>query len=59
MKKDFKEVGHLLYRLGFQLRKENSSTLLFSEDCPANGPCTYVVIDKNTGKLIRRYGGEH
>lgn len=52
---DYSEAGYLLYRLGFQLRKEGKTGLLFSEDCPANGPCNYVLVNKFTGKEIRRW----
>lgn len=43
------------YRLGCQLQKERSRTLLFRCGCPANGPCTYRVIDKYTGRQLRKY----
>jgi hypothetical protein len=44
------------YRLGYQLMKEFSSSLLFRHGCPANGPCDYSLLDKETGKKIMGFG---
>lgn len=40
------------YRLGYQLVKEYQHTLLFRSGCPANGPCIYTLIDKETGRTV-------
>ena len=44
------------YRLGFHLIKEFDKTILFRSGCPANGPCTYTLIDKSTGKKVNEFG---
>jgi len=44
------------YRLGFHLLKEFKNSLLFREDCPANGPCSYTLINKFTGQKIKEFG---
>ncbi len=46
----------LTYRIGYHLAKEYKNTLLFRSGCPANGPCNFVLLDKNTGKKIREFG---
>lgn len=38
------------YRLDYQFYKEFNKYLLFRYGCPANGPCGFVLIDKNSGK---------
>lgn len=38
------------YRLDYQFYKEFNKYLLFRYGCPANGPCGFVLIDKNNGK---------
>lgn len=43
------------YRLGFHLIKEFDKTILFRSGCPANGPCVYTLIDKNTGNKIKEF----
>jgi hypothetical protein len=45
-------VGYT-YRLGYQLIKEYKETLLFRYGCPANGPCSHVLINKTTGKKVK------
>jgi hypothetical protein len=50
------ELFGYTYRLGFHLFKEFDKTLLFRSGCPANGPCMYSLIDKSTGKLIKKFG---
>ena len=44
------------YRLGFHLVKEFEKSILFRSGCPANGPCTYLLIDKSSGKQIAEFG---
>ena len=44
------------FRLGFHLMKEYKTSLLFRSGCPANGPCNFILIDKNTGKKIEEFG---
>jgi len=44
------------YRLGYDLFKEFSRSLLFRSGCPANGPCNFVLIDKSNGKKITEFG---
>ncbi|MES1222057.1 MAG: hypothetical protein ABUT20_41565 [Bacteroidota bacterium] len=44
------------FRLGYRLVKEYKNSLLFRSGCPANGPCNFVLINKNTGKLIHEFG---
>lgn len=46
----------LVYRLGFNLVKEFKSTLLFTYGCPANGPCNYILIDKYSGRKLKKFG---
>ncbi|RZK26050.1 MAG: hypothetical protein EOO43_03915 [Flavobacterium sp.] len=43
------------YRLGFHLVKEFEKSILFRSGCPANGPCNYTIIDKNTGKKLDEF----
>lgn len=40
------------YRLGYHLVKEYQHTLLFRSGCPANGPCVYTLVDKETGGIV-------
>jgi hypothetical protein len=49
------ELASDTYRLGFHLIREFKETLLFRGGCPANGPCIYSLINKTTGKLVRRF----
>lgn len=44
------------YRIGYQLSKEYKNALLFRSGCPANGPCNFILINKNTGKKISELG---
>ena len=44
------------YRLGFHFVKEFNKSILFRSGCPANGPCIFTLIDKNTGKKIDEFG---
>lgn len=44
------------YRLGYRLVKEYKNTLLFRSDCPANGPCNFNLVDKNSGKRLKQFG---
>ena len=44
------------YRLGYQLSREYDNSLLFRYGCPANGPCKFVLIDKNNGRKLREFG---
>lgn len=45
----------LTYRLGFYFIKEYSNSLLFRNGCGASGPCSYVLIDKKTGKKLEEF----
>ncbi|MEY4964083.1 MAG: hypothetical protein RLZZ323_1402 [Bacteroidota bacterium] len=47
------ELYGYTYRLGFHFVKEFDKIILFRSGCPANGPCIYTLIDKNTGKKIK------
>ena len=49
------ELAGYTYRLGYLLTKEFKNSLLFRWSCPANGPCNYVLLDKNTGKILQHY----
>lgn len=49
------ELYGYTYRLGFQLIKEFSKTILFRSGCPANGPCIYTLIDKNNGNKVKEF----
>lgn len=46
-----------LYRLGFFLKKDYASSVLFRSGCLANGPCTYLLICKKNGKILKKYRG--
>lgn len=50
------DLGNLSYRLGHQLIREYNRGLLFRHGCPANGPCEYSLLDKETGNTIKDYG---
>jgi hypothetical protein len=43
------------YRLGYQLIREFNHTLLFRYGCPATGPCDHILIDKETGKELKKF----
>ncbi|GAA4456806.1 hypothetical protein GCM10023092_22620 [Rurimicrobium arvi] len=49
------ELYNLTYRLGYHLIKEFKESLLFRSGCPANGPCTYTLIDKANGKKLKEF----
>jgi hypothetical protein len=49
------ELYPYTYRLGFHLIKEFEKRILFRSECPANGPCIYTLIDKNTGQKIKEF----
>lgn len=55
-KEYFKELYGYQYRIKYVLRKEYKKSLLFRTGCPANGPCNFVLIDKNTGRLKTELG---
>lgn len=50
------ELYGYTYRLGYQLIKEFKTTLLFRSGCAANGPCNYVLTNKENGKEIEKFG---
>jgi hypothetical protein len=50
-----KDVYSYTYRLGFDLVKEYSVSLLFRSGCPANGPCVYTLIDKTNGEKLKQF----
>jgi hypothetical protein len=52
----YKELYGYTFRLGFQLSKEFEKTLLFRKSCPANGPCDFVLINKETGQTEKKFG---
>ncbi len=43
------------YRLGYYFIKEFPASILFRFDCPATGSCSFALVDKETGKLIKTY----
>ena len=49
------ELYGYAYRLGSELIKEFDKALLFRNDCSANGPCSYSLLDKNNGRLKREF----
>ncbi|MBF8455746.1 hypothetical protein IV494_01010 [Kaistella sp. G5-32] len=51
---DVSDFG-LTYRLGFHFIKEYKNSLLFRTGCGANGPCSYILIDKNSGKKLKEF----
>ncbi|KIA88891.1 hypothetical protein OA86_09610 [Kaistella jeonii] len=51
---DVSDFG-LTYRLGFHFIKEYKNSLLFRTGCGATGPCSYVLIDKKTGKKLKEF----
>lgn len=55
-KENFKQYYGIQYRLKYFLSKEYKNTVLFRSGCPANGPCNFVLVDKNTGVLKRQLG---
>lgn len=42
-------------RLGYDLIKEFDNVLLFSYGCSATGSCSFILLDKNTGKKKREF----
>ena len=48
-----KDLIEYTYRLGYYLIKEFSKSLLFRFDCPATGSCSYALVDKNSGELMK------
>ncbi len=50
------DVYPYTYRLGYQLIKEYRNSLLFRSGCAASGPCSYFLIDKNDGVVVRQFG---
>lgn len=51
---DVSDFG-LTYRLGFHFIKEYKNSILFRAGCGATGPCSYVLIDKNTGQKLKEF----
>lgn len=49
------ELFGYTYRLGYSLIKEYNNILLFRSGCSANGPCTYHLINKETGESIKDF----
>ena len=49
------ELTGYTHRLGYYLIKEYKETLLFRYGCPANGPCSHVLINKTTGKKVKEF----
>ena len=45
----------LTYRLGFHFINEYKNSLLFRSGCGASGPCSYILIDKKTGKKLKEF----
>lgn len=50
------ELFAYTFRLGFHLEREFQKSILFRSSCAANGPCTYVLIDKSSGKKLKEFG---
>lgn len=50
------ELYAYTYRLGYQFSKEYDKYLLFRSGCPANGPCDFILINKETGKETKQLG---
>jgi hypothetical protein len=50
------ELYPYTYRLGYQLSREFDNYLLFRSGCPANGPCNFVLVDKQNGKTTKKIG---
>jgi len=44
------------FRLGYHLFKEFAKSLLFRSGCPANGPCNFVLLNKDNGKKLTEFG---
>ncbi len=55
-KDNFDDFYAIQWRLAYRLKKEYDNYLLFRSDCPANGPCNFVLIDKKTGQLKKELG---
>ncbi len=49
------ELSGYTYRLGFHLIREYKKSLLFRIGCGATGPCSYVLIDKFSGKKLNAF----
>ncbi len=45
------------YRLGFQFIKEFENAVLFQYSCPAMGPCTYGLLNKDFGLVYQTFEG--
>ena len=43
------------FRLGYYLIKEFKNLLFFRYGCSVSGPCAYVLIDKNNGKIQKEF----
>ena len=46
----------ILFDWGYHLSKEFTKSLLFRSGCPANGPCNFVLIDKDNGENLKEFG---
>lgn len=51
---DLSDYG-ITYRLGFHFIKEYKNSILFRTGCGATGPCSYVLIDKYSGKKLKKF----
>jgi len=53
-----REIPQITYRIGYNLINEYPGSLFFRTGCAANGPCNYVVVDKNSGKVLKEFQQE-
>lgn len=51
---DVSDFG-ITYRIGYHIIKEYERSVLFRSGCGATGPCSYILIDKNTGKKLKEF----
>lgn len=51
---DVSDFG-ITYRIGYHFIKEYERSVLFRRGCGATGPCSYILIDKNTGKKLKEF----
>ncbi|WP_242919603.1 hypothetical protein [Pontibacter liquoris] len=50
------DLSAYTYRLGYQMPKEYDKYLLFRSGCPANGSCNFILVDKESGVILKELG---
>ena len=52
---DYIVFGPLNYRLGYYFVQEFNQELLFRWSCPATGACSYILVNKQSGKPTQEF----